>query len=301
MAQKTIKIRGKRDGFYGQRAIVIPKKIQQVCYESPLIKQLFITDIGFYPKAKHHFRKRPHGSPQNILIYCVDGKGWLKTSDKCMDVVSGQFIIIPAHTVHQYGSYEEDPWSIYWLHFKGEAAAEYASALNRPGDPGRVFSVDFLEERIRLFDAIYQTLESGYSANNLGYINACLWYFLGSFCYSKVFLIPQNKKDKKEAIEQTVEFMKSNLHRSLTIEELAKEAGLSSSHFAALFKRKTGYPPLEYFNHIKVQKACQFLHFTNLKIKDIANEIGIDDPYYFSRFFTNIMGVSPLNYRKKKH
>jgi AraC-like DNA-binding protein len=75
---------------------------------------------------------------------------------------------------------------------------------------------------------------------------------------------------------------------------------ISLSHYSALFKKKTGYPPLEYFNHIKIQKACQFLQFTNLQVKEIAYKLGINDPFYFSRLFTNVMGFSPLDYRKQK-
>lgn len=43
--------------------------------ENPLISDLYITDIGYYPKAHYHFRERPEGCSQNILIYNVEGKG----------------------------------------------------------------------------------------------------------------------------------------------------------------------------------------------------------------------------------
>ncbi|MBC7626240.1 MAG: helix-turn-helix transcriptional regulator [Ferruginibacter sp.] len=56
---------------------------------------------------------------------------------------------------------------------------------------------------------------------------------------------------------------------------------------------------MEYFNHLKIQKACQFLLFTKLRIKEISIELGIEDHYYFSRLFHKVMGVSPVCYRKK--
>lgn len=300
MLQKSLASRGRREGFKGQKAIVLPKKISQTCAESPLIKHLFITDIGFYPKAKFHYCKRSVGISQHILIYCVDGKGWIEAAGQEAEIQAGEFFIIPSNASHQYGSDEENPWSIYWMHYKGTTANEFTSILSKQ-KTRLVGSVNFSEERIRLFDSMYSTLENGYSADNLGYINSCLWYFLSSFCFDDIFITPNSKKNEKDAIDLSIEFMQQSLDQTLTLRELANEAHISPSHYAALFKKKTGYPPLEYFNHIKVQKACQYLHFTTLQIKEIAYKVGINDPYYFSRFFSNIMGMSPLEYRNKKH
>ncbi len=299
MFQKSPVSRRKKEGFKGQKAIVLPNKVVQGCEEMPLIKNLFITDIGFYPKAQFHFIERSIAISQHILIYCVDGNGWVQLDGEEFEVSSGQYLIVPAEKVHQYGSDETNPWSIYWLHFKGDASNDYTSLLSK-GYTEFVNNVNFSEERIRLFDAICTTLENGYSSENLGYINMCLWYFLSSFCYDDIFAAPFSKTEK-DAIDMSVEFMQQNIENTLTLKELAAEAHISPSHYAALFKKKTGYPPLEYFNHIKVQKACQYLHFTNLQIKEIAYKLGINDPYYFSRFFSNIMGMSPLEYRNKRH
>ena len=299
MFQKSAVAHRKRDGFKGQKAIVLPGKIVQSCENIPLIKNLFVTDIGFYPKAKFHYRKRSVGIYQHILIYCVDGKGWVQIDNQEYEVKSGQFFVVPAQSVHQYGSDEEYPWSIYWLHFKGSEAKDYSLKLTR-NKTKFVNSVNFSEERTRLFNSMYTTLENGYSADNLGYINMCLWYFLSSFCYDDIFHAPSSKTEK-DAIDLSIEFMQQNVEHTLSIRELAAESHISPSHYAALFKKKTGYPPLNYFNHIKIQKACQYLHFTNLQIKEIAYNVGISDPYYFSRFFSNIMGLSPQEYRNRKH
>jgi AraC-like DNA-binding protein len=299
MLQKTTLSRRKKEGFNGQKAIVLPNKVIKGCEESPLIKNLFITDIGFYPKAQFHFRERSIGISQHILIYCINGKGWLQLYKQEYEVNSGQFLVVPAGTIHQYGSDEFNPWSIYWLHFKGTNANEVTALLSR-SRVKFVNSVKFSEERIRLFSSMYSTLENGYSSDNLGYINMGLWYFLSSFCYDDIFHAPY-KKAEKDAIDLSIEFMQKKIEHTLTIKELAIEANISPSHYACLFKKKTGYPPLEYFNQIKVQKACQYLQFTCLQIKEIAYKLGINDPYYFSRFFSNLMGMSPLEYRNKKH
>lgn len=70
----------KRDGFNNQLAIVLPKHIQTELRENPLTKLLFITDVGYYPVAKYHFRERPEGCEQNILIFCTSGSGWIESN-----------------------------------------------------------------------------------------------------------------------------------------------------------------------------------------------------------------------------
>ena len=298
MTESKVVLHRKKDGFNGQKAIVLPHKIIKTCEETTLVNQLFITDIGFYPKAKFHYRERSSGISQHILIYCTDGKGWFKTGTRQIEVERGQFLVIPAHTPHTYGSDEDNSWSIYWLHFKGNAADDFAQLLSKHATQF-TGSINFSDERIRLFNNMYATLENGYSADNLGYINMCLWHFLSSFCFADVFYLPYNKEEK-DAIDISIDFMQQNIHQSLTLQQLAGEVHISPSHYSALFKKKTGYPPLEYFNHIKIQKACQYLQFTNLQVKEIAYKLGINDPFYFSRFFSNVMGLSPLEYRNRK-
>src|SRR5687767_5942724 len=86
----------KREGFAGQKAIVLPKKILEVCSFTPPINFLYVTDIGFYPRAQYHYRERPSGISQNILIYCIEGKGWLETAQGMQKVNANEYLLIPA-------------------------------------------------------------------------------------------------------------------------------------------------------------------------------------------------------------
>ena len=87
----------KREGFKGQRAIVIPAKILAKHFDNhPIVKQLYVTDIGYYPNALYHYRKRIHGVNQYILIYCVKGNGWAIIADKKYNMSAGDFILLPA-------------------------------------------------------------------------------------------------------------------------------------------------------------------------------------------------------------
>lgn len=94
--------------------------------------------------------------------------------------------------------------------------------------------------------------------------------------------------------------MIENVENKLSLSEITEHIGYSTSHFSMIFRKRTGYSPTAYFNQIKIQKACQLLDFTDMKVNQICYKIGIEDCYYFSRLFTKIMGISPREYKKAK-
>jgi AraC-like DNA-binding protein len=94
--------------------------------------------------------------------------------------------------------------------------------------------------------------------------------------------------------------MKEHTSDQFTLEGIARKFNYSPSRFSNLFKTKTGYSPIDYFIHLKMQKACQLLDLTDTKINNLALKLGYDDPYHFSKAFKNKMGVSPHKYRTEK-
>jgi AraC-like DNA-binding protein/uncharacterized RmlC-like cupin family protein len=288
----------KKEGFEGQRAITLPKKILYAqCETNAVIKDAYITDIGYYPKAKYHYRKRPYGVDQNILIYCVEGSGRVKIADHSYSINAGDFFIIPSNTPHSYAASEELAWTIYWLHYKGKRS-DAISASILAGLKSHKGVIAYNSKREALFEEIYSNLERGYSNENILYANMCLWHLMASFQFDNKFdnTIPGKASDVSSI---AIDFMQQQLSKTLTLAQIAMAVNLSVSHFAALFHKKTGFAPIEYFNHLKIQKACQYLQFTEHRIKEIASNIGIEDGYYFSRLFKKLMGVSPVEYRKK--
>lgn len=289
----------KKEGFDGQRAIVLPKKIVEVCGYTPPLNSLYVTDIGFYPRASHHYRERHSGITQNIMIYCTEGRGWVEIPSGTYEVNPNEFLVIPADVPHKYGAHDNIPWTIYWAHFKGTMSPSFVSLLSRQFK-SYVNPSPFLEDRIKIFDSVYKNLEAGYSLDNLAYCNLSFQYFLTTLCFAEK-LLTAHQTFEKDAVDISIEYMQYNLDCAFTLEALAQSVNLSTSHYSNIFKKKTGYSPITYFNHLKVQRACQYLQFTSLRINEIGMKLGIPDPYYFSRMFTKIMGVSPADYRKKKY
>ena len=81
------------------------------------------------------------------------------------------------------------------------------------------------------------------------------------------------------------------------MDEIATQFHYSPSHYTALFKKKTGLSPIDYFIRMKIYYAWQLLTQRELIIKEIADKIGYEDPYYFSRIFKKVTGKSPAQYK----
>lgn len=294
-----VKGQRKKDGFQGQKAVIIPRSVlNNKCSTHPLIRKLYVTDMGYYPKARYHYRERLHGTDQHILIYCHEGEGSVIIDKQEYKISPGDFYLIPALTRHTYAANADNPWTIFWIHFKGESADDWVKQIHQYLNSYSGFIPDS-EKTIRLFNEIYTPLERGYSMEHLMYSNMYLWHYLSTFIYQEKNKSRMNNTET-DTIDSAIDYMQKNVDQNLTLEKIAQHVQFSTSHFSLLFRKKTGFSPIEYYNHLKMQQACQYLLFTKQRIKEIALEVGMSDQHYFSRTFKKTMGVSPQEYRNKR-
>lgn len=284
----------KNEGFLGQRMIVLTPNIRREIKNNPLISPFYLTAIGYYPNATGHYRERINGASEFILLYCVDGEGWIEMNGETYNLKTNTFFIIPKNVAHRYYCSDTAPWSIYWLHFSGSNARKIYERSLQNGQH-YAHTIPFEQSRIELFDQIYALLELGFSSRDMEMMNFRMLYFVSSFIYYKEINPAVYFRD---SVSNSIVFMKSNLDKKLSINELAEQQKMSTSHFIRLFKQKTGQSPIVYFNQLKIQESCQYLYFTDKSIKEICLIIGIDDQYYFSRLFSKLIGSSPSAYRK---
>ncbi len=288
----------KKDGFSNQRSIVVPRSVQEMQTTNELTRLLYVTDIGYYPNAVGHYRTRSEGSPQHILIHCVDGEGWFSINGSRQNVQKGQFFLLEAGVPHTYVASRTNPWSIYWIHFTGQQSHVFRSMFNHVFEITETAEAR-LQERLTLFEEIFLNLETGYSPDNLSYASSCLWHLLASYRYIVQFRTIKRIRHTDFA-QTAIAYMRSHLGERLTLDDIARSANYSPSHFGQLFLRHTGCTPLHYFNQLKIQRACQLLDFTDARIKEIAEQLGFFDQYHFTKAFVRYMGETPSRYRKHR-
>lgn len=266
--------------------------------DNALFRFLSVTDIGYFPRARYHYRERPMGCSTAILLYCREGKGSisLRGNDPVI-LEAGQTFFIPPNTPHWYSASRDMPWSVYWVHMKGELVSPFLE-LTGEGQPLDV-SPQYEGDLLRAFYLCFDLLKSPYQVEEYFLVCQSAGEILALLAMAAKSSRQQLTKKGEEAIETCIRYMKANLSRCLSLEQLAEVSRFSASYLNVLFKQATGQTPVEYFLRMKMQAASKELYFTQHPIKEIALDFGIRDPYYFSRLFKKVMGVSPTAYRKQ--
>jgi ABC-type sugar transport system ATPase subunit len=111
-----------------------------------------------------------------------------------------------------------------------------------------------------------------------------------------------NEKKRYKTTNDPVQRAKQTIQERFAEEEidfqqLAETLAMSYDNFRRRFKAQIGQSPNQYFLSVKMDRAKEFLLFTDQEVKDIALELGFSDPYYFSRVFKERTGTSPVHFR----
>ncbi len=109
-------------------------------------------------------------------------------------------------------------------------------------------------------------------------------------------------RNKKETLSKPIrdakKYMEDNYMGSLSLDEVSRQAGFTSSYFSALFKKETGISFIDHLTEIRINNAKELLKDKDLRIMDICEMVGYSDVKYFTRSFIKRTGLKPNEYRK---
>ncbi len=111
-----------------------------------------------------------------------------------------------------------------------------------------------------------------------------------------VFLRENNQSESVTAL--AIAYMKENLNKKLTINEICERVHYNKSYVFASFKKDTGTTLMQYFTRLKIEKAKKYLREEKLNVSQIAEKLAFDTPNYFTKTFKKFTGQSPLQYKK---
>ena len=100
-------------------------------------------------------------------------------------------------------------------------------------------------------------------------------------------------------ITRVLDFVSYHYMEDIKVEDLAKSCHISETHFRRIFTSYMKVTPLEYINTVRIQTACELLQKTDDPVADIAHKCGFTTNSTFNRNFKQIMGVTPIEGRKR--
>ncbi|MFC7624186.1 helix-turn-helix domain-containing protein [Microlunatus sp. GCM10028923] len=277
------------EGFPGQRLLVLPRPLVQRALRRNPTSRLLVTDAGHFPHAASHGRIRSHGAPEAVVIICIEGRGWCTLAGRTFAVPAGTALIIPPHLPHGYRADDDQPWTIWWLH----AAGRDVPSLLEPILPDRVVPIGDLYRATATVTHVVDCLSRDETEPNLIMAAGLAWSLLAQLAADKL----SGCHGQAEPVRAAQDHLREHFADPVRVGDLARLAGLSPSHFAALFRRATGSGVIEYVKRLRMARARELLATTTAGVREIAGEVGYDDPFYFSRQFRAVHGCSPTTYR----
>jgi len=280
------------EGFPGQRLRVLPQPLVEAALQDPLTGRLLVTDAGYFPHAASHGRSRPDGLARAILILCTEGSGWVTVDSENFEVGPGEAVLIPPGIPHRYGADPADPWTIWWLHVEGLDVPILVDgvlgAQKHPVLPVRdMFSATALARHVVSEVELDETRASTYAAAGLA------WHLFAQLAADRL----RGRAKSVDRIHLVQSHLRTHLAEPMSVPSLARLAGMSTSHFAALFKASAGTGVVEYVKRLRIARARELLVTTDATVAEIAAAVGYSEAFYFSRQFRSVNGVSPTAYR----
>lgn len=258
------------------------------------VRDLFTFDIRLY-----HGMHTVSGSEWNATerernyekIYLVAG-GRAEVEfhgEGKITLTPGNFYLIPGSFTISFGC--EKKIDHYWLHVGLEPALSHVFV---PYLPRKIRAEKNLASRFKMAVRKFneQTLAGQFTARS-GVMEVLGIFFQRADVPDREKLLARHRR-----LKPVLDFMESNLHRNLNVDEIAAEVHLHPSYFTRLFKGETGMPPIRYFLSRKVRHGRYLLATTDMNVAEVAARMGFEDQCYFSRVFSNFEGYPPSRVEK---
>ncbi|SDS58604.1 AraC family transcriptional regulator [Microlunatus soli] len=283
------------EGFPGQRIRVLPRPLVTRAMRQQPTARLMVTDAGQFPHAANHGRARRRGAPEAIVIFCVAGMGWCETDAQVLPVPTGSVLVLPPHQPHLYRADVADPWTIWWCHLVGGDLDALLDGIGR-GTEHRVTEVHDRFRMVASFDQIVSALETDETMPNLITAAGAAWGLMAQIAADRISGV-----GRSEPVRLAKEYLRANFASQISLPELARLGGVSTSHFSALFRRSTGSGVTDYVKSLRMARARELLVTSDRNVAEIAHTVGYADAFYFSRQFSAMHSVSPTAYRRSFH
>lgn len=225
-----------------------------------------------------------------LLHYIYSGKGTFKANNKEYHLHSGQMFLICPNQLTYYKADDNEPWLYRWIEFNGSIAESVLKSggldINSP-----IFSDN---KNHSVGNAMYDItkLDEAQFEN----IMQKLWALVNCISHSQQTHIIT---DSEEYIKKAELFIKTNLHKKISVSEIAKYVGIDRSYLSRLFNVYLGTSPQNYIISLKMTAASKYLTSTSMSIKEVSQSVGYFDTHIFNKNFKNKFGMSPSDWRKQ--
>jgi len=231
----------------------------------------------------YHIVKRPGVTESDyIAVRTISGCGILtEYNGNKHELKANSLGIFSSGDVAQYKASLEG-WRFYWFRFNHSDWREDCNWV----------------KELNITASELKNMERCFSNLNGKFLNECLnAEALFNFLLSDWMIRLHSGTSAQLSASELTAILEKGCYQQLDLKTLAKTAGMCERSFRDAVHRVTGMSPKEYMSKLKMDAAMDLLLTTTKSVSEIAEEMGYETPFYFSRAFKKHYGISPKKVR----
>lgn len=246
------------------------------------------------------------------IVY-VESGAIIEYSDDKADILGCDDILFhkPGEFSKSRSIHPEEPTNAYFITFECHSSAMelFAGYKRKLSDTSKQIMEKIVKEAKRGFEIS--------TCDNVSMINRLPTSPIGGFQMFKILMeslminilreenernpntIFTSKDDFDKSIHQNiVQYLNENIYENISLEDVCAKFNYSKNFLGSKFKSIEGTSIMNYMNRLKVEESCSLIKAGKYSMSHISNMLKFNNPYYFSRVFKRIKGITPMEYKK---
>jgi AraC-like DNA-binding protein len=224
-----------------------------------------------------------------LIHYVYSGQGKLHINRKVYNIHAGQFFLIYPKQTAYYKADDNDPWLYRWIEFDGSFSEKLMTVA------GFSHENHVIIDENGVGNALKNIIDLGWS--DFETIMSHFWSFIATLTKGK--LLNKDENTSETYVSNAKNYIRSNLHKRITVSEIAHFLNIDRSHLTRIFKNICGISTQQFIISLKMEMASQSLKKSNMTIKEVANSVGYDNQMDFSKLFKKHFNMTPTQWRGK--
>jgi AraC family transcriptional activator of pobA len=247
----------------------------------------------------------PNRATTHTFIYLTSGNANMNIGSSSFNIRKDECLIVPAGQVFSFSKLDINKGFLCNFHndiiigkFGKSDLLKDFEFLRVYGNPHIRLDSQASKQVLQLLQRIY----SDYSKSGLKNIDIIQSYFIALLCELNLTYKPLSSSKQISAINITNKFKQllfTNIKQKHLVADYASIMNITPNHLNKAVKAITSKSPTKWIDETLVLEAKVLLYQTTHSIREVASDIGIYDPSYFSRLFKKYEGVTPLEFRKR--
>ena len=228
----------------------------------------------------------------HLFHYVISGKGTLEYKGKTYNISKDQMFYIAPDDKPIYQPDPDDPWTYIWVGFDGVVVKELLKIA------GLSSSNPIYYDTSKEVKVYFSEMHSSRISENQTTLFALssLYRLFSIITYPHVKAI--HKGFMPLIIIEARDFIINNYQFNISIDDIATSISVTPNYLSNMFKKHVGVTIKRYMNSMRIDRACALLTFTDLPIKEIAEQVSFKNQLQFATLFKKYKDMTPSEYRR---